>query len=112
MKRGSKAFGYSLAAVYTVVDTGIGIEENIANGESAGEIISDAAIDVVGGIWSLGAGVTGEKIGTAIGTAIAPGIGSVAGGIIGFGLGLLIGWGINSFYDERIDPALDNRFYN
>ena len=94
LKRGGKALGYSLSAAYTVVDTGIGIEENIANGESTGEIISDAAIDIGSGAVSI----TTTLLLAKAGTVISPGWGTV----IGLGVGLL--------YDFFVDPLLDAIF--
>ena len=103
-------FGYATTAVFTIADTGIGIEENLKNGESTSEIITDAAIDIAGGGWSIWAGKIGVKAGAAVGSFFAPYIGTTAGAIIGGALGVLIGWGLDLVYDKHIDPTLDSMF--
>lgn len=109
----NKAFnyaGYGITSVFTIVNTGMGIEENIQNGESTREIISDAAIDIAGGVFNIGMGVMYAKVGAAFGTAISPILGTTVGAIVGFGFGLLTGWKYASLYDESIAPTLDNIF--
>ena len=86
--------GYGITSVLTLVNTGMGIEENIQNGEKTGEIISDAAIDIGSGAVSI----TTTVLLTKAGTAISPGWGTV----IGLGVGLI--------YDFIIDPILDAAF--
>lgn len=93
-RKGFKNCGYAITGVFTVVNIGMGIEENIQNGESTGEIISDAAIDLGGGAVSIGTTLLLAKAGT----AISPGWGTV----IGIGVGLI--------YDFFIDPLLDSIF--
>ena len=93
----NKAFdyaGYGVTSVFTILNTGMGIEENIQNGESTGEIISDAAIDIGSGAVSITTTILLAKAGT----AISPGWGTV----IGLGVGL--------FYDFIVDPLLDAAF--
>jgi hypothetical protein len=109
----NKAFnyaGYGITSVFTIVNTGMGIEENIQNGESTREIISDAAIDIAGGVFNIGMGVMCAKVGAAFGTTISPILGTTVGAIVGFGFGLLTGWEYASLYDESIAPTLDNIF--
>ncbi len=86
--------GYGTTSVFTIINTGMGIQENIENGESTGEIVSDALIDVGSGVSSIATAVLLAKAGT----AISPGWGTV----IGFGAGLL--------YDFVIAPGLDAIF--
>ena len=93
----NKAFdyaGYGVTSVFTILNTGMGIEENIQNGESTGEIISDAAIDIGSGAVSITTTILLAKAGT----AISPGWGTV----IGLGVGLI--------YDFFVDPLLDAAF--
>ena len=54
IRKGVKYTGYGLTAVSTIISTGMGVEQNIKNGESAGEIWSDAAIDIGGGAYCIG----------------------------------------------------------
>ena len=103
-------FGYATTAVFTIANTGIGIEENLKNGESTSEIITDAAIDIAGGGWSIWGGKIGAKAGAAVGSFFAPYIGTTAGAIIGGAVGVLIGWGLDLVYDKHIDPTLDSMF--
>ena len=82
----------------------------MANGESTGEIISDAAIDVVGGVYDIGTGYMCASVGAALGTAIAPAIGTTAGAIVGFAFGLLTSWAYASLYDKAVAPGIDSIF--
>ena len=108
IRKGVKYTGYGLTALSTIISTGIGIEQNIQNGESAWETGTDAAIDIGGGIvaigttiaWDLTSAAVIGKLGAAIGTTIAPGVGTAIGIGLGIGVGLL--------YDNFIDPMLDN----
>jgi RHS repeat-associated protein len=100
-------YGYATTATLTFVETAMHAEENIKNGESKLEIISDAAIDVGGGAWSVVSGLAGAKIGAAIGTMISPVVGSFLGTIIGFGLGIVIGNKLDSIYDNKVAPTVD-----
>ena len=105
IRKGVKYTGYGLTALSTIISTGIGIEQNIQNGESAGEIWSDAAIDIGSGAWSIGASAAGAKLGSIIGTAICPG----AGTALGVGIGIILGWGFNLLYSEVVDPYIDSK---
>ena len=108
IRKGVKYTGYGLTALSTIISTGMGIEQNIHNGESAWETGTDAAIDIGGGIvaigttiaWDLTSAAVIGKLGAAIGTTIAPGVGTAIGIGLGIGVGLL--------YDNFIDPMLDN----
>ena len=100
-----KISGYALTGVTTAINTGIGMGQNIQNGESAKEIWSDAAIDIGSGVWSIGASAAGAKLGSIIGTAICPG----AGTALGVGIGIILGWGFNSLYSEVVDPYIDSK---
>ena len=80
----NKAFnyaGYGITSLFTILNTGMGIDENSQNGESTSEIISDAAIDIGSGAVSI----TTTMLLTKAGTAISPGWGTV----IGLGVGLI-----------------------
>ena len=93
----NKAFdyaGYGMTSVFTILNTGMGIEENIQNGESTGEIITDAAIDIGAGAVSVATTVLLAKAGT----LISPGWGTVIGLVVGLA------------YDFLIDPLLDAAF--
>ena len=92
LNKGFKYAGYGLTVAFTILNTGIGIEENIKNGESTGEIISDAAIDIGAGVFSI------TIILAEFGTAISPGVGTA----IGIGVGLI--------YDLILNPLLDYVF--
>ncbi len=79
-----KKVGTSLTVLSIGIEAGIGVYENVSNGESWERIAGDAVGDVVvsGGI-ELGS----AAIGAAIGTAIFPGPGTVAGVVLGFIIG-------------------------
>lgn len=94
MQKGFEYFGYGVTSVFTVLNTGMGIEENIRNGESTSEIVSDAVIDVGDGAVSIATALILAKVGT----ALSPGIGTA----IGLGIGLA--------YDLLVDPLLDKAF--
>ena len=95
INKGFTYMGYGLTTAFTVLNTGMGIEENVSNGESTGEIVSDAAIDIGGGVLSI----TTTVLLTKAGTAISPGWGTV----IGLGVGLT--------YDFIVSPLLDYFIY-
>jgi len=94
MNRAFNCMGYGITSVFTIADTGMQIDDNIRNGESTGEIISDAAINIGSGAVSITTSVLLAKAGT----AISPGWGT----LIGFGVGLV--------YDYLVAPALDAAF--
>ena len=102
-----QCMGYGITAIATVLDVGMGIEQNIANGEPTGEIVSDATIGVIGGAFSITTGLIGAKVGMAFGTAISPIVGTAVGGTVGFCFGLWMSWEYSRLYDESIAPRLD-----
>ncbi len=95
-----------LDAVTIGTDTLIGVYENVQNGETKKEIISDVVIDAGVGTATAVAGtllssvVTSAVAGTAIGTAI-PGIGNVAGFLVGIGVGIG-GYYISKLLDDTM----------
>jgi len=94
VEKGFKYAGYGITGAFTLLNTGIGIGENIHNGEPAVEIASDALIDLGSGALSIFSSV---KIGAAVGTTISPGVGT----LIGLGVGLLIS-GVCYIIDEYV----------
>ena len=85
---------YAFTAVFTVVETCVGIEQNINNGETKGEIISDATIDIVAGGLSIATTALLATYGTAL----------------SFGWSTIIGLGVGLVYDRVVDRSLDTHF--
>ena len=79
MEKIFKILGYTTTAVLTFANMGIGIEENLKNGELGSEIFTDALIDVGSGALSI------TVTAVLAGTGISPGWGT----LIGLGIGLL-----------------------
>ncbi len=83
--------GYGITSGVAIINAGLGIAENIQNGETNLEIVSDAALDIGSGAVSIGTSLILAKAGT----AISPGVGT------------LIGLGVGFLYDFVIMPLLD-----
>ena len=82
------------------LDVGIGIYDNYQSGASAGEYVSDAAVDtVMSGGETLIATALGSAAAGAIGGSFAPGVGNIVGAVVGFGTGIGLYFLDNSDFD-------------
>ena len=80
--KGLDAAGDALTVAGVVVDVGMGVVDNINNGEELEYIISDAAVDFSFSVAAVG-------IGMAVGSVL-PGAGTIVGAVAGFVVGIVV----------------------
>jgi len=97
LPKGLKLAGHGL----NVLGAGLGIYDDLQNGESAPQAVASNGGGALAGI------LAGTASGGAIGTAFGPGPGTVGGAIVGTGVGIGTAIGIDEAF-EHADEVADN----
>lgn len=108
MNKSFKYAGYGITGAFAIVDASMGWGENVKNGESKDEILSDIVIDLggyatsaaVSAVWDGVSTVALAKIGSTFGTVIAPGVGTAIGVGLGIGVGMLYDRVLSEWFDS------------